>query len=227
MKRRGRASCAICRKSFLRPSWYMRSAGHSSRQRRDGPSIRIGATTRFGPINSPARSLPLAARRKDGCGKSESRNRGHWSVSGAPNPVSRTGLYEGPRPLLCVQAAYISVRLASCPLGRRAPKSKRYMAQLLRRGLELMDCAKRSCPAPEGSSEAPLSRNRRTADQECRGRSPHSPVQGLASLSRETVACIADLLGRPEPAGHQSIRSRGEVCPRGGRAQRPSYLGNS
>ena len=87
MKRRGRASCAICRKSFLRPSWYMRSAGHSSRQRRDGPSIRIGATTRFGPINSPARSLPLAARRKDGCGKSESRNRGHWSVFGRPQQL--------------------------------------------------------------------------------------------------------------------------------------------
>ena len=55
--------------------------------------------------------------------------------------------------MLCVRAAHISVRLASCPLGRRAPKSKRYMAQLLRRGLELMDCAERSCPAPEGSSK--------------------------------------------------------------------------
>jgi hypothetical protein len=78
MKRRGCASCAIYRKSFPGPSWCMRSADHSSRQRRDGPSIRIGATTRSGPINSPARSLPLAARRKDGCGESESRNQGHW-----------------------------------------------------------------------------------------------------------------------------------------------------
>src|ERR1700730_12517937 len=104
--------------------------------------------------------------------------------SGTTNPISQTGLYEGPRPLLCVRAAHISVRLASRPLGRPAPKSERYMAQLLRCGLELMDCAERSCPAPEGSSEAPLSRNRRTAAQECRGRSPRSPVQGLARLSR-------------------------------------------
>jgi len=44
MKRRGRASCAICRKSFRGPSWCMRSADHSSPQRRDGQSIRIGAT---------------------------------------------------------------------------------------------------------------------------------------------------------------------------------------
>jgi len=71
-------------------------------------------------------------------------------------------------------------RLASRPLGRPAPKSERYLAQLLRCGLELMDCAERSCPAPESSSEAPLSRNRQTAAQECRGRSPRSPVQGLA-----------------------------------------------
>ena len=85
------------------------------------------------------------------------------------------------------------------------------MRCVLRRGLELMDCAERSCPALEGSSEAPLSRNRRTADQECRGPSPRSPVQGLARLLRKTVACTAGLVGRPEPAGHKSIRSRGEV----------------
>src|ERR1700730_13805070 len=64
--------------------------------------------------------------------------------SGTTNPISRTGLYEGPRPLLCVRAAHISVRLAPRPLGRPAPKSERYMAQLLRCGLELMDCAERS-----------------------------------------------------------------------------------
>ena len=97
MKRRERASCAICRKSFPRPSWYMRSAGHSSRQRHDGPSIRIGATTRSGPINSPARSLPLAVRRKDGCGEAEFRNRGHRSVFGRPQPRFREPAYtKGP-----------------------------------------------------------------------------------------------------------------------------------
>jgi hypothetical protein len=63
-------------------------------------------------------------------------------------------------------------------------RRERYMAQLLRCGLELMDYAERSCPAPEDSSEAPLSRNRRAAAQECRGRSPRSPVQGLARQSR-------------------------------------------
>jgi hypothetical protein len=86
MKRHGCASCAIYRKSFPGPSWCMRSADHSSRQRRDGPSIHIGATTQSGPINSPARSLPLAASRKDGCGASESKNRGHWLVFGCPPP---------------------------------------------------------------------------------------------------------------------------------------------
>ena len=75
MKRRGCASCAIYRKYFPGRSWCMRSADHSSRQHRDGPSIRIGATTRSGPINSLARSLPLAVRRKDGCGESEFKNR--------------------------------------------------------------------------------------------------------------------------------------------------------
>jgi hypothetical protein len=77
-------------KSFPGPSWCMRSAEHSFRQRRDGPSIRIGATTRSGPTNSPACSLPFAARREDGCGESEFRNRGHWSVF---------ALYVGLRPL--------------------------------------------------------------------------------------------------------------------------------
>ena len=88
MKRREHASCTLYPKSFPWPSWYMRSAGHSSRQRHDGPSIRIGATTRFGPINSPARSLRLAVRRKDGCGESEFKNRGHGSVFGCPQPHS-------------------------------------------------------------------------------------------------------------------------------------------
>ena len=64
----------------------MRSADHSSRQHHDGPSIRIGATTRSGPINSLARSLPLAVRRKDGCGESEFKNRGHRSIFGRPRP---------------------------------------------------------------------------------------------------------------------------------------------
>ena len=109
MKRRGCASCAIYRKYFPGRSWCMRSADHSSRQHRDGPSIRIGATTRSGPINSLARSLPLAVRRKDGGGEPEFKNRGHRSVFGAPNP--RTGLYEGPRPLLCVRAAHAAPRL--------------------------------------------------------------------------------------------------------------------
>ena len=44
--------------------------------------------------------------------------------SGAPNPVSRTGLYEGHRPLLCVRAAYISFRLASRPFGATGAQIK-------------------------------------------------------------------------------------------------------
>ena len=74
------------RKSFPGPSWCMRSADHSSQQRRDGPSIYIGATTQSGAINWPARSLPLAVRRKDGCGESESRNQGPWLVFGHHQP---------------------------------------------------------------------------------------------------------------------------------------------
>jgi len=35
-----------------------RSASHSFRQRRDGPSIRIGATIPFGPINCPRARCP-------------------------------------------------------------------------------------------------------------------------------------------------------------------------
>jgi hypothetical protein len=38
------------------------------------------------------------------------------------------------------------------------------------------------------------------------------------------VACTAGLLGRPEPAGHQSSRARGEDRPRGGGAQRTTLL---
>jgi Major Facilitator Superfamily len=106
---------------------------------------------------------------------------GFSAVTAALGPVLGGWLVDA---LLCVRAAHISVRLASRPLGRPPPKSERYMAQLLRCGLEPMDCTERSCPAPEGSSEAPLSRNRGTAAQECRGRSSRSPVQGLSRLSR-------------------------------------------
>ena len=107
MKRRGRASCAICRKSFPGPSWCMRSADHSSRQRRDGQSICIGATTRSGPINSLARSLPLAACRMDGCGELESRTRGDGSVFGchqrrfANQPIRRA-----PAIVVCAGSPY-------------------------------------------------------------------------------------------------------------------------
>ena len=107
IKRRGRASCANYRKSFPRPSWCMRSADHSSRQRRDGPSIRIGATTRSGPINSPARSLPLAARRKDGCGESESRNQGHWLVFGYHQPhFANRPIRRAPAIAVCAGSPY-------------------------------------------------------------------------------------------------------------------------
>ena len=92
---------------FPGPSWYMRSADHSSRQRRDGPSIRIGATTRSGPINSLARSLPLAARRKDGCGESESRNRGHGSVFGCPQPrFANRPIRRAPAIAVCAGSPY-------------------------------------------------------------------------------------------------------------------------
>src|SRR3977135_2349274 len=56
-------------------------------------------------------------------------------------------------PLVCVRAAHISVRLASRPLGRPAPKSERYMAQLLRCGLGLMEFAERTFSGPDSSSE--------------------------------------------------------------------------
>jgi hypothetical protein len=205
----------------------MRSAGHSSRQRRDGPSIPIGATTRSGPINSPARLLPAAVRRKDGCGEAEFKNRGRRSVFGRPQPrFANRPIRRVPATVVCAGSPYFG-SAGIVTFGATGAPIKTLLAQLLRRGLELMDCAERSCPALEDSSEAPLPRNRRTADEECRGRSPRSPFQGLARLSRKTVACTAGLLGRPEPAGHQSIRSRGEVRPRGGRAQGPSYPGNS
>jgi hypothetical protein len=107
MKRRGRASCAIYRKSFPGQFWCMRSADHSSRQRRVGPSIRIGATTRSGAINSPARSLPLAVRRKDGCGDSESRNRGHWLVFGCHQPhFANRPIRRDPAIAVCVGSLY-------------------------------------------------------------------------------------------------------------------------
>ena len=107
MKRRGRASYAICRKSFPGPSWCMRSADHSSQQRRDGPSILIGTTTQSGPINSPARSLPLAARRKDGCGESESRNQGHWLVFGYHQPhFANRPIRRAPAIAVCAGSPY-------------------------------------------------------------------------------------------------------------------------
>ena len=76
-------------------------------QRRDGQSIRIGATTRSGPINSLARSLPLAARRKDGCGESESRNLGHGSVFGRPQPrFANRPLRRAPAIAVCAGSPY-------------------------------------------------------------------------------------------------------------------------
>src|ERR1700730_17192319 len=107
MKRRGCASCAIYRKYFPGRSWCMRSADHSSRQHRDGPSIRIGATTRSGPINSLARSLPLAVRRKDGCGESEFKNRGHRSVFGRPQPrFANRPIRRAPAIAVCAGSPY-------------------------------------------------------------------------------------------------------------------------
>ena len=107
MKRRGCASCAIYRKSFPGPSWCMRSAAHSSRQRRDGPSIRIGAITRSGPINSPAHSLPLVVRRKDGCGEAEFKNRGCRSVFGRPQPrFANRPIRKAPAIVVCEGSPY-------------------------------------------------------------------------------------------------------------------------
>ena len=97
MKRRGRASCAIYRKSFPGPSWCMRSADHSSPQRRDGPSIHIGVITQSGQTNWPARSLPLAARRKDGCGNSEFQKSGPVvSFRVPPTPFREPAYTMGP-----------------------------------------------------------------------------------------------------------------------------------
>ena len=178
MKRRGCASCAIYRKSFPRPSWCMRSADHSSRQRRDGPSIRIGATTRSGPINSLARSLPLAVRRKDGCGESGFKNRGYRSVFGRPQPrFANLPIRRAPAIVVRAGSPYFG-SAGTATFGATGAQIRTLHGTVV--VLRLGTYAERSCPAPEGSSKAPLSRNRRTAAQECRGRSPRSPVQGLA-----------------------------------------------
>ena len=183
MKRREHASCTLYPKSFPWPSWYMRSAGHSSRQRHDGPSI---SYWRYHPVRADKLARALAA------------------LSGAPEGwVWRVGIQKsGPRvsfrvpPTPFREPAYTKGPGHCCVCGQPIfrfgwhrdlwgdGRPNQNMAQLLRRGLELMDCAERSCPAPEGSSEAPLLRNRRTPDQECRGRSPHSPVQGRSAHSK-------------------------------------------
>jgi hypothetical protein len=100
-----------------------------------------------------------------------------------PTPFREPAYTKGPGHC-CVRTGHISVRLAPRPLGRPAPKSERYMAQLLRCGLELMDCAERSRPAPEGSSEAPLSRNRRNGYS----RMPRSITTFPCSRSGTTIA---------------------------------------
>jgi hypothetical protein len=90
-------------KSFPGPSWCMSSAEHSSQQRRDGPSIRIGATTRSGP-NKLARVFAAL------CGAPEGWVRRVGIQKSGPlvsfrvpptNSVSHTGRYEGIRPF-CV-----------------------------------------------------------------------------------------------------------------------------
>src|SRR2546429_8874318 len=53
------------------------------------PRRTVDSYWRYHPIRADklaARSLPLAARRKDGCGESESRNRGRWVVFGYHQP---------------------------------------------------------------------------------------------------------------------------------------------
>lgn len=143
------------------------------------PRRAVDSYWRYRPVRAdklPAHSLPLAACRKDGCGESESRNRDRWLVFGCHQPCfANPPIRRAPAIAVCAGSPYFgSAGIAT--LGRSARKSERYMAQLLRCGLEFMDCTERSCPAPEGSSEAPLSRNRRTAAEECRGRSLRSPV---------------------------------------------------
>ena len=67
----------------------------------------IGATTRSGPTNSLARSLPLAARRKDGCGESEFRNRGHGSVFGRPQRrFANQPIRRAPAIVVCAGSPY-------------------------------------------------------------------------------------------------------------------------
>lgn len=52
------------------------------------PRRAVDSYWRYHPVRAdkPVRSLPLAANRTDGCGESESRNRGHWLVFGCPQP---------------------------------------------------------------------------------------------------------------------------------------------
>ena len=129
------------------------------------PRRTVDSYWRYHPIRADklARALAALTRAPEGWGgESESRNRGHWLVFGYHQPhFANRPIRRAPAIAVCAGSPYFgSAGIAT--FGGPAPKSERYMAQLLRCGLELMDCAERSCPAPEGSSEAPLSRNRRT-----------------------------------------------------------------
>src|ERR1700732_5148448 len=80
------------------------------------PRRTVDSYWRYHPVRADKLARALAALSgapKDGVASRNSKIGATAQFSGAPNPVSRTGLYEGPRPLLCVRAAHISVRLAS------------------------------------------------------------------------------------------------------------------
>src|SRR5215211_2465369 len=134
----------------------------------------------------------------------------------AAGAVSRRALCQGAGLLLHLRPAGVPVRLAPRRFGRR-PREPRPMARAVRRGMEVLERAERSGPAPEAPARTPLRDDRTAAPARRRGRPPRPAFPGFAPAPRPALARPPRLLGHAEPAGHQPARPRREMRRRSGR----------
>ncbi len=170
----------------------------------------------FGPTGSPGPWRPARGPRRDGRGNSAvtARGRAAPSASALRPPLSRSRLRPGPRRLLHLRPAGLSLRLAPGSLGQCAQRQGR-LARGLCHGLEVLArpaCAGSGAEAPPA---APLRDLRQAAAAHRRGRPRPAALSGLARAPHPPLAGPARLLGGAEPPGGEPRRPCPEVQGRG------------
>lgn len=126
--------------------------------------------------------------------------------SGPARALSGTRSCARPRFLLHLRPADLPVWLACGFVKSRRQPQRRVACRLCGR-LGFVDGAERLCVGAQAAAAAALCANRWTPVENRGGRPPRPAVPGLARPPRRAVAEAVGLLGRTEPAGHQSRRA--------------------